>query len=454
MKKERTIQNWIIALILMWLPGHTLHAQSDHRYSLDELISIALKNNELIKNGQIDVSVSELQVNEARSALMPKLDFNGQYLYYSELPSQYAPASAFGGPEGEYTKMTLSLPQTVSGNLQSSVNLFNKVIFTGLKTARVAVEASRLQLQLTEEDIIYNVSSAYYSMQVLEDNLSRLNDNILNLEKTVGINESLKSNELVSDNVHNRLLINLENLRNQYEMQKLSYHQYETALKYLLNLRQDEELKLQSFNSEDMAMEPEVINIMNRSDIKLQEVSIRLSEYDKKNAMASFYPVLTGGMSYGYSSYYNEFAPARQLNNDWISSQSFSLSLKIPIVNGFQRLYKVKQKQLAIEKNRNTLSLMKGRAEKEIDDAMANYTTSATQLKNNRKSLDLADALFTSAQHEFENGLTSTTELLNAQNDLSNARNNFSTALLNLKLAELSLKKASGNLRTQGSDIN
>jgi outer membrane protein len=434
---------------LSWLAITGASAQSSTRYSLQELIDLALKNNELVRNADLEVETSEYRVKEARGALLPRLDMNGQYLYYMELPSQYAPASAFGGPEGEYAKLTLNLPQTVSANLQSTANIFNKVVFTGLKTAKVHEEGSKLQLVATKEEVIYNVTATYYTIQVLEDNLNRLTENIANLEKTVSINETLKSNELVSDNVHHRLLINLENLRNQYEIQKLNHSQQETLLGYLVNLGPEEKIALEPFDYGEVIESPSYTDLSNRSDIRLQEMTIRLSEYDKKNAAAAFYPTLTGGLSYGVASYYNEFAPGKQLNNDWIKSQSFSLNLKIPILDGFQRNYKVKQKQIAIDKNRNTLNMMKSKAAKEIEDASNNYFTNVRQLQSNKKNLELAEELFADAQNEFESGLTSTTDLLNAQNDLSNARNNFSTSLLNLKLAELSWKKASGNLLTE-----
>src|SRR5688572_23686553 len=82
--------------------------------SLDECIRIALANNEQIKNSMLDVQASDFQVKEAKGALLPKIDVNGQYLYYLDVPSQYAPASAFGGPEGEFSKLTMNLPQSTS----------------------------------------------------------------------------------------------------------------------------------------------------------------------------------------------------------------------------------------------------------------------------------------------------------------------------------------------------
>lgn len=431
-------------LVILFLTICTM-ANSQQR-SLEECIRMALNNNEQIKNGQLDVTSSSYQIKEAKSALLPQVNLIGQYSYYMELPSQYAPASAFGGPEGEYSKMTLNLSQTTSANIQSSINLFNQSVFTGLQAAKTIQTTSTLQLSLTKENLIYNVTATYYTIQVLQDNLSRLRENIDNLEKTVKINESLKNNELVSENVHNRLLVNLENLKNQYESQRLSLNKNETLLKYLMNVDISDTISVAAFDYTEILEEPVMADIQNRPDIKLQQAQIELSKLEKKNVIAGYYPVLSAGMQYGVTGYYDEFSPGSQINNDWIKSSAFSVSLKIPLFDGFQKQFKARQKEVIIQKNFNTLSLMKSNAEKEVSDAIENYVSNSNQVVSSKKSLELAERLFTTSQSEFENGLTSTTELLNAQSDLSSARTNYSNALLNLKLAELSWKKASGTL--------
>jgi outer membrane protein TolC len=89
---------------------------------------------------------------------------------------------------------------------------------------------------------------------------------------------------------------------------------------------------------------------------------------------------------------------------------------------------------------------MRQKADREILDAMNNYTSNKNLLSNSKRSLDLAEQLFKDANIEYNNGLISITDLLDVQDDLSDARNNYSTALVNLKIAELDVKKANGQL--------
>lgn len=436
----------LITLIALWfliLPSAKIIAQ---RYSLDECIQIALENNHQLLNSQLDVKAADYSIKEVKSQLLPTIDITGQLQYYKDLPSQYAPASAFGGPEGEYNKLTLSMKQTTSGALKVTTNLYNQSVLFGLKAARVVKETSLLQEGLTREDLIYNVSATYYSIQIYNDNLRRLAENISNLERTVDINKVLKDNELVADNIHNRMLINLENLRNQYENQKLLLDNNTTLLKNLMNLDLNAPVAVAEFQYEADFLEVEEGDINKRSDIRLQAAQLKLSQYERKSIVAQYYPVLTNSFTYGYTGYYDEFAPFKQINNDWIRSSYVSLSIKIPVFDGFRKQNQIRQKEITIQKNLNTLSHMKMNASKEVEDATRNYATNKSLVVSNKKSLDLAEKLFASSQSEYESGVTSLTEFLNAQNDLSSARTNYSAALLNLKLAELSLKKANGTL--------
>lgn len=418
-------------------------------YSLEECIRVALQNNQQLKNSQLDVESSNYRIKELKSALRPTVDITGQLLYYKDLPEQYVPASAFGGPEGDFKKLSMSMAQNTSANLQVSQNIYNQAVRTGLKSAKALRETSSLQENVVRENLIYSITATYYSIQVLNDNLSRLSENIANLERTVQINAVLKDNELVSANVHNRMLISVENLRNQYQTQRLLQDQNMTQLKYLMNIDISVALEVDAFDYAAVLSGSESGDITQRPDILLQQSQVKLAELDKKSIVAGYFPTLSNRFTFGYTGYYDEFAPLKQINNDWIRSSYVALTLKVPVFDGFQKQNQIRQKEITIQKNINTLSMMHANARKEVADALKNYETNKNLLANNKKSLDLAEQLFTSAQSEYESGITSLTELLNAQNDLSSARTNYSSALLNLKLAELSLEKANGTLITK-----
>lgn len=449
----KQMNKWRISGMMLMVSAGS-HFVSAQQLSLAQCVSQALKRNEQVRNSDLDVQASEFQIRELKGSLLPRVDAYGDYQYYLDVPSQYAPASSFGGPEGQYSKLTLGLPQTTSAGIQSSVSLYNQSVFAGLQGARMMKDASRWQVALTREDVVYRVVTSYYAVQVLQDNLARLEDNIHNLEKTVGIHTVLKENELVSDNEHNRLIINLENLRNQYEYERLKRDKELAALKNLVRMDQADSLSVEPFEYAAAIMLPADDSGNKRADLALQEAKIRIAEADRKTVVAGYYPTLSAVTRFSVSGYYGEFSPAKQINDDWIKSSSIGLSLKVPLFDGFQRYNQVRQKDITINKYRNTLAWMEATADRERMDARTSFETNATQLQLSKKTLDIAETLFASAQQEFAHGLTTTTELLNAQNDLTSARTNYSNALLNVKLSELAWQRANGTLMTEYASAN
>ncbi|MGD1841929.1 MAG: TolC family protein [Thermonemataceae bacterium] len=420
---------------------------SAQQLTLAECVDRALTNNQNVKNAALAVTSTEYEIRETKSALLPTIDLNGQYQYYFEVPGQVVPANAFGGPEGAFQTVELGVPQSVSANVQLSQTLYNQQVLLGLKAAKVARQASTLELALTQEELIYNVSATYYNVQVLQESLQSLEKNIENLEKSVKVNETLKDNDLIPTSRYKRLLINLENLKNQRENQQLQVVQNLNMLKYLMSMPITTPLSVVPFESNSIEGNLQAGSISNRKDIQLQQESIRLAELDKKSTKAGYYPSLQADLFYGYTGYNDEFNPTENINNQWISSSYFSLSLRVPIFDGFNRKYQLKQKEVALQQSNNTLQMMRINAEQEIQDAYNNYLSYQNLLDNNQRSLTLAEDLFKNANVEYQNGLINITDYLAAQDDLTDARNNYTTALINLQLAALQLKKANGELK-------
>ncbi|HJW30393.1 MAG TPA: TolC family protein, partial [Saprospiraceae bacterium] len=440
---RRQVIRLIMICSLLCFAGVKAFAQT---CTLQDAIHLALQNNKQLQNEKLNVTSAAYKIAEAKSAMLPHVDLVSQYQYYLDLPEQYMPASAFGGPEDQYAKRTMTMQQTMNYAVQVNQVIRNREMTARIESAKLAMDASILQTGVTKENIVYNVTATYYAIQVLQDNLARLAENIANLEQTVRINEVLRKNELIPDNVHQRLLINLENLQNEYENQKLNLNKNMSLLKYLIDKPMSDSLIVVAFDYDSSFQDPAVSDVMLRPDLKLQQAQIKVAEHELVSIRAHYAPVVNATFSSGFSSYNDQFAPYQQINHDWEGSSYISLNTKIPIFSGFQKKIQVSNQKVAIQRSFNTLALIRLNAEKEILDAHQNYNTHKAQFGHTKSSLDLAQKLFDTAQQDYANGLITITDLLNAQYDLTDARTNYSSALLQYKLAELSLQKAYGLL--------
>ena len=62
--------------------------------------------------------------------------------------------------------------------------------------------------------------------------------------------------------------------------------------------------------------------------------------------------------------------------------------------------------------------------------------------------MGLAKEVLTNVENNYNNGLATLTDLLDAENSFADAQNNYTNAVLSYKLAEVQLVKAKGELKS------
>jgi len=432
--------------MVVLLLGGTVPVAAQREYSLEECIHLSLKNNLQMKNGRIDLQSVDSKISQAKSSFLPSVDLTGQYQYYLNIPKMLVPAEFFGGTSGQYMEVAFGSEQTSSVGVQISQVLYNQKVFIGLKAARIARNLTELQVGKTREDLIYNVSAVYYNLQVVQQNLNLLDSNIVTIEKMLAASTVLQANEIISKSNLKRLQINCENLQNERRNLQLTGEKAYNLLKFLLGVPLNEDLKVQAFQKTETVAPAGTANVENRPDLRLMKQQIELAEIDKKATVADYYPSLAGVYNYGITGYNNKVDPFRTLNDSWMKSSYVGLQLNIPVFSGGKRFQNVRQKEYEVQKAKNNYELMKKSAEKDIADATNDYLSSANSFENARRSLVLAQDVFSSSYTEYSNGLLSLSDILQIQNELTTARNNYSTAFINLRIADIELRKAKGDL--------
>jgi outer membrane protein TolC len=133
---------------------------------------------------------------------------------------------------------------------------------------------------------------------------------------------------------------------------------------------------------------------------------------------------------------------------NWFDFASISLNLKIPIFNGFATRARIRQADVSMRKldeDINNTSLALNLA---FENAKTQMNNSIITLKSQEANVKLAEEVFSNTQNNYNNGLASLTDLLDAERSLTESRNSYSTSLLNYKVAEIQLMKSKGELKS------
>lgn len=137
-----------------------------------------------------------------------------------------------------------------------------------------------------------------------------------------------------------------------------------------------------------------------------------------------------------------------QSGKEWYKSSAIGLQLTIPIFSGFQRLSKVSESELNIEKAQESIKLKQQAIKVELSNYEIQYKTASDNIKNEKENLLLAESVYQNTQLEFQQGRSSSLDLVQVESSLRETQNNYYSKLLTLHTAKLDMERAKGTLIT------
>ena len=132
----------------------------------------------------------------------------------------------------------------------------------------------------------------------------------------------------------------------------------------------------------------------------------------------------------------------------YYSAASIGLSLNIPIFNGFSTRAKLRQADVNIRKAEVEKREAELAISLDIENAKTQINNSLITINTQKENVDLAKSVLENTQNNYKYGLSTLTDLLDAEKAYADAQNNYTNALLEYKIAEIKLIKSRGELNT------
>src|SRR5690606_12241556 len=182
-------------LLSFLLSTGLLSAQEGPKLTLSEAVNYALEHKAEAEKARLDVEKGDAQIAEVRASALPNIELSGNTTFNPLLQETVLPGEMFGMP-GENVKVAFGQKWNSTLNAQLTQVLFNQSVFTGLKAARSTKEFYLLNADLTEEQVIEKVATAYYQVYQAQQMLENLNTNLAFTEQTVEVVKGLFDNGL------------------------------------------------------------------------------------------------------------------------------------------------------------------------------------------------------------------------------------------------------------------
>ena len=432
-----------IAAAFMIFGSTSVFAQQ--QISLQEAIKQALQNKAEAKKANLQIKKAEAKIDEAKAGALPHVTATAGLTYNPIIQESLL---EFGGQK---IRAQLGQPWSSTASVQVQQAIFDQRVFTGLKAAKSTREFYILNAQLTNEQLIENVATAYYQVFVQEENLRTINESFTNTEKVRKVIKSLVDNGLAKKIDLDRTDVRLTNVSSSKQTIINGLELSKNALKFYMGIPIETDITLEQ---KEIQPRPELLastlDVKNRSEIKVLEKNRELLQYNKKATEAYLYPTVSLVGNYGWGATGAKFPLTNGLNNGvlWSDYSAIGLNVNIPIFTGGSTKSKIAQAQmdiddldLDIENTQLSLNL-------DYKNAITNMENALINIESMENNVTLAEKVRADTESNYRYGLATLTEVLDADNALTQAKQNHANALLDYKQAEIKLIKAKGELNT------
>lgn len=426
----------------------SLSAGAQRKFSLQEAVDTALHNSLQLKADNYDLEKTKASIGQAYSSLLPSVNANGSYQYQFKVPVQMIPAEMFGGTPGTYQAAQFSVPQSKSATLELNQTLFNASSLIALKAAKVAVNLNMLQIRSSKEDLVYNVSATYYNIQTIIRQQELLRGNLANTQALLRVTTDQLKAGLATQTDADRLTVSRDNAEASLRSADNNLEKQYNLLKVLMNLPLERTISVitEEYEAASVSLELPGFDPAKKTNYLQIQESKRVTELQRRNIKAGYLPTLSLNGSYGYSGYYSNANPFKTLNDKWYGSSYVGLKLNVPLFDGFNKKYQIRQKEIEIKKYDVQAEQMLQQNKKDAANAYADLKSNFITLQTQKRNLSLAQKVLDDINLQYKSGIVKMTDVINSQTELQSAQNNYINALIKLKQAELDLKKAQGVL--------
>ena len=442
--KSKSNGLYMFALICLSLG---LNAQVDPQvFTLKESVKYALEHSLEVQKALLNIDQADHVIGELKSQGLPQINGNGDLQNFPNIPTQLLPGEIVGQPPGTYIPVQFGTEYTANVGIDATQLIYDQTFFAGLKAARTSEELYSLLKLGTDQDVIYAVANAFYSVLEIGAQKEVLEANIVQIEKLEELMKTRYENDLVTKIDYNRLKVNRTNLETNRESLLTQETNQKNYLKLLMGMPMNAEIELEA--QENMA-DITLVSLENEklepTQVKIINKQIELSILNKKSVGAGYAPTLSAFGQQSWQAQRNEFN-FLESGQPWFQQTVIGVRLKVPIFDGLRKHHQMAQTKIDIDKAEIDRMNVERNNTMEYENAKEKLYNTLKSVEAQKENKDLAQEVYDQTKELYGQSVSTLTDFLNAENALREAQINYYRQLLKFKQAELDLLKAQGQL--------
>ena len=399
-------------------------------YTIKEIYQKALKSSEKIEMARENVYIAQMGKNKAWSLLLPRMTAYGAYSRFTE--DKYSASGILIQPEQSGT-------WGVRADQSFSLSACELDV---LKIAGQTITKSEYDLDTAKSDFVLAVAASFYdvlkaqkALEIANANLERLTKYHQFVDKRVKVGELTKTALLRAEG-------ELSGVRADYLRAANAVQLTRAALIRVAGVEQDFSLKDEKVSSSEAC---EINRLRQtaqdfRTDLKSYDMQTKMAEQQVKYATGAFWPNM------GLFAVYNgtdQYPVGSTLNRESVLAGA---SLTFPFFEGGLRMAEYKEAKAKERQARLAYDDLKKNVDIELRAACLQMDTLKGSLRFLEDQRAFAKDNYNAVLKQFENGLATSLDVMDANTLLLTSEKNVVEALYNYQLAYLIVKKSSGTL--------
>ena len=405
------------------------------RLTLNDALEIALSENNTIKIADMTVEKTGYAQKGSYAALYPNVSVSGSY--QRTLKKQVMVMDMGGNP------MTIEVGRdnNITTSASASMPLVNASLWESLKLSGMDVEMAVEQARSSKISMIKQVKQAFYAVLLAQKSfevVSQVYDNAQrNYEKTLQRFNVGKASELERLRSEVTMMNAEPSVSSAENAVLLATWQLKAVMGVDLNTEVEVVGDLNDYTAQMLAPYVSEDDLSSNSSLLQLDIQDRMLESTIRMQKKQYLPTLAASINFNYSAMGND-----SLN--WYPSSTAALSLNIPVFDGFQKRFNIKQTKVT----RNMLTLQREDTERNLRIAIRNYNDQmALCIKNYEAAnatVEIAQKSYDISEKMYEVGKATQVELNDSQVSLMQAQLTQAQAVYNFMVTKASLDEIIG----------
>jgi len=427
----------VILFISLLLMTPFAWAQEKLSLGLEDAKQHAIQFNKTIANSSLAIQKSQEQLREAIAAGLPQVNATADYnnALGAEISIQFDPSAP---------PTSIPINPTSTFNMRISQLIFSANYFIGVQTSKLYEQLMQTTRLKTEEEIVSQVVSTYYTVLISEQSLQILHENVDNLQEIYNKTKPMVEFGMMEKVELDQLSVQVNSLINSLKSAERQLELSKNMLRYQLGVSANTELELTDSLEKFIRQgaltnnQQDFFNIGENLDYQLKVAQGDIQEKQLNMQKANYLPTLSGYYSYTYKILKPRF--------DMQPKNMMGLQMSIPIFSSGERRSKVRQAKIDLETYQNEKQLLEDQLELQYNQLVFNLKTAQESYENQSKNVEVSREVIKQYRQKFDHGMISSLELTTADNNYLQAESAYLQATMQVLQAQNELDKIKGKL--------